>query len=59
MTKVMRDPRKTFGAAVSEFAEENERVVVLSADSGGSSGLKNLQKSIRIVIMNLELWSRP
>lgn len=44
MTKVMRDPRKTFGAAVSEFAEENERVVVLSADSGGSSGFKEFAK---------------
>jgi len=32
------DPRKTFGAAVLEVARENPSVVVLSADSGGSSG---------------------
>ncbi len=39
------DPRKTFGEAVTEFAEHDDRVVVLSADSGGSSGFgtfKNL-----------------
>lgn len=32
------DPRKTFGNAVSELAYENEDIVVLSADSGKSSG---------------------
>ena len=32
-----KDPRKTFGQAVSEVAENDERIVVLSADSGGSS----------------------
>lgn len=36
----LRDPRKTFGAAVAEVAEEDKRIVVLSADSGGSSGFK-------------------
>ena len=36
----MKDPRKTFGKAVSEIAENDERIVVLSADSGGSSGFK-------------------
>lgn len=35
------DPRKTFGAAVLEVAKENSSVVVLSADSGGSSGFSN------------------
>lgn len=44
MMKEKWDPRKTFGAAVSEVAEENERIVVLSADSGGSSGFKEFAK---------------
>jgi transketolase len=38
------DPRKTFGAAVTLEAEHDERVVVLSADSGGSSGLGDFRK---------------
>lgn len=33
-----RDPRKEFGKAVSAIAETNERIVILSADSGKSSG---------------------
>lgn len=28
------DPRKTFGKAVTQEAEKNEDIVVLSADSG-------------------------
>lgn len=36
----LKDPRKTFGKAVSEIAETDERIYVLSADSGGSSGFK-------------------
>lgn len=44
MIREKKDPRKTFGAAVSEAAEENERIVVLSADSGGSSGFKEFAK---------------
>ncbi len=32
------DPRKTFGAAVTELAGENPDIVVFSADSGKSSG---------------------
>ncbi len=39
-----KDPRKIFGAAVSELAEQEERIVVLSADSGGSSGFKDFAK---------------
>ncbi len=39
MTGELYDPRKTFGAAVTAAAEQDERIVVLSADSGGSSGL--------------------
>ncbi len=35
-----KDPRKEFGKAVSELAEENEKIVVISADSGFSSGFK-------------------
>jgi transketolase len=38
------DPRKAFGAAVSDIAERDERVVVLSADSGGSSGFSSFAK---------------
>ncbi|MDR3070053.1 MAG: transketolase family protein [Propionibacteriaceae bacterium] len=40
---VFRDPRKAFGMAVSAIAEANENVVILSADSGHSSGFKNFQ----------------
>ncbi len=36
----LKDPRKTFGKAVSDLAEQDERIVVLSADSGFSSGFK-------------------
>lgn len=39
MTDVTHDPRKTFGSALTLEAELDERIVVLSADSGGSSGL--------------------
>ena len=37
MTRLI-DPRKEFGRAVTRIAEINSQVVVLSADSGGSSG---------------------
>lgn len=37
-TRTLYDPRKIFGAAVTELAAENEDIVVLSADSGKSSG---------------------
>ncbi|MCI8350285.1 MAG: transketolase [Oscillospiraceae bacterium] len=33
-----KDPRKELGAAVSALAEQDPRIVILSADSGGSSG---------------------
>jgi transketolase len=39
-----QDPRKIFGAAVFEAAKENRAIVVLSADSGGSSGLGDFKK---------------
>ncbi len=39
------DPRKTFGKAVQQVAEADPRVVVLSADSGGSSGLGEFAKA--------------
>ncbi|MCL2000659.1 MAG: transketolase [Planctomycetes bacterium] len=39
------DPRKTFGAAVFEAAVKNPAIVVLSADSGGSSGFGDFQKA--------------
>ncbi len=35
----LKDPRKTFGEAVTEAAEKNPNVVVLSADSSSGSGL--------------------
>lgn len=38
------DPRKTFGAAVSEIAANDDRIVILSADSGGSSGFGTFMK---------------
>ena len=38
------DPRKTFGKAVTELAEENEKIVVFSADSGKSSGFGDFLK---------------
>lgn len=39
------DPRKTFGAAVLEAARNDANIVVLSADSGGSSGFGEFQKT--------------
>ena len=39
------DPRKTFGAAVTEIAESREDILILSADSGGSSGFKEFAKN--------------
>jgi transketolase len=38
------DPRKVFGAAVHEEARKNPNIVVLSADSGGSSGHGDFRK---------------
>lgn len=38
MTGNFEDPRKTFGSEVCKIAMENERIVLLSADSGKSSG---------------------
>lgn len=35
------DPRKVFGKVVSEMAEKDERIFILSADSGKSSGFKD------------------
>lgn len=39
MINELKDPRKTFGEAVIEAAEENQNIVVLSADSSSGSGL--------------------
>lgn len=38
------DPRKEFGKAVTELAGQNSRIVVLSADSGKSSGFGDFVK---------------
>ncbi len=38
------DPRKEFGKAVTELAELNSDIVILSADSGGSSGFGEFAK---------------
>ena len=40
----MKDPRKTFGEAVVEAALDNDKVVVLSADSSSGSGLSDFNK---------------
>lgn len=40
-----KDPRKTFGAAVAQIAENREDIVILSADSGGSSGFKEFAQN--------------
>lgn len=39
MIKELKDPRKTYGEAVIEAAENNPNVIVLSADSSSGSGL--------------------
>ncbi|MDR2910228.1 MAG: transketolase family protein [Bacteroidales bacterium] len=44
MINDMKDPRKTFGEAVVEAAEENGNVIVLSADSSSGSGLSDFSK---------------
>ena len=36
----LRDPRKTFGEALVDVGEKNDRVVALSADSSSGSGMK-------------------
>lgn len=38
MTQTYEDPRKVFGKAVCDLAGKDERIVLLSADSGKSSG---------------------
>ncbi|MGE4485587.1 MAG: transketolase family protein [Oscillospiraceae bacterium] len=45
MKGVFEDPRKLFGAAVSEIALKNEDIVILSADSGKSSGFGDFAKA--------------
>ena len=44
MINELKDPRKTFGEAVTEAAETNPDVVVLSADSSSGSGLGDFRK---------------
>lgn len=44
MINEMKDPRKTFGEAVTEAAETNQDIVVLSADSSSGSGLGDFKK---------------
>lgn len=38
------DPRKAFGKEVTELSEENQKIVVFSADSGKSSGFADFAK---------------
>lgn len=40
------DPRKVFGKAVSDLARNDERIVLLSADSGKSSGFGEFMKEV-------------
>ena len=35
----LKDPRKTFGEALVAAAQKNDRIVALSADSSGGSGM--------------------
>jgi transketolase len=44
MIDELRDPKKTFGEAVTEAAETNQNIVVLSADSSSGSGLGDFRK---------------
>ena len=44
MTK-LTDPRRWFGKAVTDVAEHNDKIVVLSADSGNSSGFGEFAKA--------------
>lgn len=44
MINELKDPRKTFGEAVTEAAETNQNIVVLSADSSSGSGLGDFRK---------------
>jgi transketolase len=44
MMNEWKDPRKTFGEAVIEAAEQNPDIVVLSADSSSGSGLGDFPK---------------
>jgi transketolase len=44
MINELKDPRKTFGEAVTEAAETNKNIVVLSADSSSGSGLGDFKK---------------
>ena len=43
MTRISRDPRKVFGAAVAAAADLDDQIVALSVDSGLSSGLGALR----------------
>lgn len=52
------DPRKTFGKAVTQEAEKNEDIVVLSADSGKVLDLENSLRNIQTDILNVESWNR-
>ena len=45
MTRELIDPRKEFGKAVTELAQENKKIVVFSADSGKSSGFGDFIKN--------------
>lgn len=42
----VEDPRKVFGKAVTDTARDNKDVVVISTDSGGSSGFGDFMKDM-------------
>ena len=52
------DPRKTFGKAVTQEAEKNEDIVVLSADMVKVLVLENSLRNIQTDILNVESWNR-
>lgn len=46
MIHTFEDPRKVFGKTISNLARENENIVVLSADSGKSSGFGDFMSEV-------------
>ena len=42
----MKDPRAAFGNALYAAAKKDERILAISADSSGSSGMSAIKKEI-------------
>lgn len=54
----LTDPRKEFGRAVTAITADNDRIVVLSADSGKSSGFGDFAKAYPERLRDSASWSR-